>query len=77
LSSFDIQESKLLKNDENQVFESSELSKLKGGAVKKMNLYQAVNNALSTALDTDESASEFLSLFLLILIKNKFHQSII
>jgi len=55
----DASESLLLKTNPEQVFQSPELAHLKGGSLKKMNLFTSINNAMSIALETDETAVVF------------------
>lgn len=59
MATLPVSSSPLLKNDAESVFASPELAHLAGGPVKKMNLFQSVNNAMSIALDTDETAVIF------------------
>ncbi|KAI9204791.1 thiamine diphosphate-binding protein [Polychytrium aggregatum] len=54
-----VSSSKFIKNTSEQVFANSELKHLKNGETKKLNLFQAINEALHTALVTDNKAIIF------------------
>ncbi|ORX75583.1 Thiamin diphosphate-binding protein [Basidiobolus meristosporus CBS 931.73] len=52
-------ESKFMKRTSDEVFKNPELESVSGGETKKMNLCQAVNDAMSIALATNEKAAVF------------------
>ncbi|KCV67899.1 2-oxoisovalerate dehydrogenase E1 component, beta subunit [Fonticula alba] len=54
-----IADSNLLVKDEAAVFDNPELAHIENRETVRLNLFQSVNNALSTALETDESAIIF------------------
>mgnify|MGYP001126800175 CR=1 FL=1 len=59
LASAPLSESPLLLKTAEQVYANPELASVAGGDVKEMNLFQAVNNAMETALASDDSAVVF------------------
>ncbi|KAL2920172.1 hypothetical protein HK105_200238 [Polyrhizophydium stewartii] len=54
-----VNESRFIKNTREQALANPELAAVKNSETKKLNLYQAVNEALATALATDEKAVIF------------------